>query len=700
MNDSNNESEPMSHRPPTEIERQKQAISALGDQFSYPLFNGRNAIESARKSGYKNSARAAREIVDNAYEAGARNVHVIFNRVGDSGRGKNQRRDAVSAVAYMDDGPGMIPQMARYALSWGGGTHFENPIGIGRFGFGLPNSSINQTRRVEVYTRTDVKAGWTKAVLDITEERLKQIPPSGLVQIDEPESNAQLPAFVQQHISKSNIIVGTGTIVVWDKPDRLSAKSAAKLRELMLDDFGVVYRYLIDGKRFQITVDGVAVEVVDPLFLTPHAKFYKPAESGGATCTFDRMLTVKQYRDDETGGQHLELLKSADAIRKAKQEASVNSSASVGTMQVRIARFPYGFVGKSVQEERDGVNKDADANKRLQFRKRRRGISFVRANREVDTVDAFPTTTSDRASGLGSWPVLQGYALHWGIEIRFSPNIDDSLGIGNDKQTVNPVEDFWRVLHESEVDRAAREEQRYQLEVRKTAEANAAEEEAKDPNRPNPATEAAAEADAMMGRPEPMPDTGTNAGSSEAAGEETSAVGGGDAGNQPSSEQSGTTEDAGTAVEGAQEGQQTNTDAAGEANNDQQPDDDLLPAEIPVADPKSITYGIEFFESEGGVFLVPEYDKNLRRVAKINTKHPFFRTFYSEILKMRNPKARQVVDLLLLALARGELMATGPAKDMYEYQRETQWSPFLKIGLKILNELQVGDPEEDEEDVD
>ena len=45
----------------------------------------------------------------------------------------------------------MVPTMARYALSWGGGTHFNDPTGIGRFGFGLPNSSINQTRRVEAY---------------------------------------------------------------------------------------------------------------------------------------------------------------------------------------------------------------------------------------------------------------------------------------------------------------------------------------------------------------------------------------------------------------------------------------------------------------------------------------------------------------------------------------------------------------------
>ena len=38
-------------RPPTEIERQEKVIAGLGDDYTYPLFNGRQAIESQRKSG-------------------------------------------------------------------------------------------------------------------------------------------------------------------------------------------------------------------------------------------------------------------------------------------------------------------------------------------------------------------------------------------------------------------------------------------------------------------------------------------------------------------------------------------------------------------------------------------------------------------------------------------------------------------------
>src|SRR5690348_5576327 len=169
---------PIPERMLTELQRQDDYIRELPENFEFPLFSGRQAVESQRKSGYKTTAHAAREIVDNAIEAGASNVWIALDRVSPSKRGKYERKDAVSAIAFIDDGPGMRPKMARFALSWGGGTHTRAPEFIAKFGFGLPNSSINQTRRVEVYTRTVEDKGWIRAVLDINE-----VPPYGLMQI-------------------------------------------------------------------------------------------------------------------------------------------------------------------------------------------------------------------------------------------------------------------------------------------------------------------------------------------------------------------------------------------------------------------------------------------------------------------------------------------------------------------------------------
>jgi hypothetical protein len=106
----------------TEIERQQHYLRQLPPDYEFPLFSGRQAVESQRRSGYKDTARAAREIVDNAFEAGAENVWIVFNRPKESERNRHMRRDSAPAIAFID-GPGMLPQLAHYALSWCGRTH-------------------------------------------------------------------------------------------------------------------------------------------------------------------------------------------------------------------------------------------------------------------------------------------------------------------------------------------------------------------------------------------------------------------------------------------------------------------------------------------------------------------------------------------------------------------------------------------------
>src|SRR5437660_11538499 len=92
----------------TEIERQEKYLAELRDDFSFPLFNVRHAVESQRRSGYRDTAAASREIVDNAIEAGATRIDVVFEA--------DPKTKSVSAIAFIDNGSGMLPQMIRYAL--------------------------------------------------------------------------------------------------------------------------------------------------------------------------------------------------------------------------------------------------------------------------------------------------------------------------------------------------------------------------------------------------------------------------------------------------------------------------------------------------------------------------------------------------------------------------------------------------------
>jgi hypothetical protein len=647
----------------SEVDRSRYYLAELPENYEFPVFNGKQAVESQRRSGYRTTARAAREIVDNALEAGAKNVWVVIDRLTEAGRKqKHQRANTVMAVAFIDDGPGMLPEMARYALTWGGGTHHKDPTGIGRFGFGLPNSSINQTKRVEVYTKTEDAETWSKVFLDI-----KNVSEFGKVNIDPPEEMAELPGFVTEYMGHQGIKLKSGTVVVWDRPDRLTYNQAENLKGHLHDDFGTTYRYLlprsavrdhkqilIDQGKFRIFIEDKAVDPVDPLFLTEGAKLFKTQEDGGARYTYDRPpLSVKYYLDPLTGAKKLQLLRSAEEIDVAINDQVVQA---VGTIRVKVARFPYGFVigdtkgfDKEAQETKDGVA-------RFEIRKARRGMSFIRAGREIDTEDVFPKSSHDKASGLGDWPLLQGYAYHWSVEVTFDPELDDVFGVGNDKQTIRPIDDFWRVMVQAEVDKALREEQKWQSEERRKPKP-----ELSDPALSTPAAEAAAAASRTLGRNRPLPPMRRD---------EANAV--------------------------LEEEIQRRADLSGESV-------DKVRKTIE-EEAKRKRYAIEFFESRGGVFYEPGYGNGLQRVARVNKLHPFFEVFYARLATL-DPVARNTVDLLLLALADAELAAGGQVegdegdelRHMYETQRESVWSPFLKTGLKKLEEMQSSQDSHSEE---
>jgi hypothetical protein len=200
-------------------------------------------IQATRDSGYKGTAAALAELIDNAYEAGATHVDIhIARSAGDQ-----------FTIAVNDNGRGMLPTVLRLALQFGGSTRFNSRKGTGRYGMGLPNSSLSSARRVDVYTWTRPGAVWW-SFLDIDEivaGRMRQVPKPQQIKPD------QIPAFKQSD---------TGTVIVWSKCDRLDYKSERKLASKLQHTLGRLFRYqLWSGKRLRI--NGEPVQPVDPLFL-------------------------------------------------------------------------------------------------------------------------------------------------------------------------------------------------------------------------------------------------------------------------------------------------------------------------------------------------------------------------------------------------------------------------------------------------
>jgi hypothetical protein len=178
------------------------------------------AVQAMRDNGYKNAAYAVAELMDNAIQAGASQVELLC---GERELNLEQRRRSrIHQIAVLDDGCGMDESVLRMALQFGNGTRLspQAQTGIGKFGMGLPNSSISQATRVEVWTWRDGpdSAIYTYLDLDqIKEQQITEVPPP------EPREIPELWRNIGGVFRKS------GTLVVWSNLDRVIWKTARSI---------------------------------------------------------------------------------------------------------------------------------------------------------------------------------------------------------------------------------------------------------------------------------------------------------------------------------------------------------------------------------------------------------------------------------------------------------------------------------------
>ena len=107
-------------------------------------------LEAFRDAGYRGLPGALSELIDNSLEAEASRVDIDLWMGG----------GAVDRVTVLDNGCGIAPANLTTALQFGGSTRFGSRTGFGRYGLGLPASSISQARRVDVYTWTRKALPW------------------------------------------------------------------------------------------------------------------------------------------------------------------------------------------------------------------------------------------------------------------------------------------------------------------------------------------------------------------------------------------------------------------------------------------------------------------------------------------------------------------------------------------------------------
>ena len=220
-------------------------------------------ILATRDSGYKGTESAVAELVDNALQAGARNVTINVAV-------HSENSDCPLQISVLDDGCGMDKRTLRQALRFGGTSRFNDRSGLGRYGMGLPNSSLSQARRVDVYSwQRPGRVLWTYLDVDeIARGKCNEIP--------EP-CPASFPVWADDIESAS------GTLVLWSKCDRLDHRRASTIARKLVQPLGQTFRYFLwDGMN--LLVNGVLIDPFDPLYLRsgvpgPSAQIYgKPIE--------------------------------------------------------------------------------------------------------------------------------------------------------------------------------------------------------------------------------------------------------------------------------------------------------------------------------------------------------------------------------------------------------------------------------------
>lgn len=361
--------------------------------FDFGLTVADAFVRSIRSLGYKHCGTALDELIDNSIEAGADSIHVVF--------GYTDSESKPTSLAVIDDGVGMVPDMIRAAVVWGG-THREaGRDGFGRFGYGLPSASVSQGRAFTVYSRTD--AGSYQAVtIDIDEISAGRYVRGGRVVVPKPRVR-RLPDWVAEYLAGQDepATAAVRTIIIWDKLDRLTWRTSRALERNLLQHFGVTYRKYLRTTR--LLVNGTAVEPIDPLFTTPGARFFDLDEDRAEA--FDPTKIV--VRDDD--GKPL------------------------GTVTLRWSYMSPTFFRRDKAKKATGKN----ANARFSVRKDHNGVVVCRLGRQVDVTARCPYTTfvnNDRSIG---------------IEIDFSPSLDHEFGVTTAKQQITISDRIWDILREN-----------------------------------------------------------------------------------------------------------------------------------------------------------------------------------------------------------------------------------------------------------
>lgn len=353
------------------------------------------AVEAMRSSAFRNTAQALAELIDNSIQAGLpvnQKTTVEVLAIDTLEQAAHRRSRRIKEIAVYDNASGMDAGTLRMALQFGNGTNLatENQQGIGKFGMGLPNSSISRCRHVDVWSWVDGKCLYS--YLDVDE-----IARGTLVEVPKPKES-KFPSHWKDLIRDE--VCDHGTLVVWSSFDRLRETRSQPLLKNAEAQVGRTYRshlnngtalirlaaFTQEGTSYNSTFDQDA-RPNDPIGLMVNTICPEPWDAEAPFVKFGDTVEITIHFQ---GKDHLVEI---DFSHCKPEPRKVGGHHKIG--------------------------KWALANQ---------GVSVVRAARELELNNTW-TNTYD--------PVERW----WGVEVRFSPALDELFGVTHDKQS---AKDFYR----------------------------------------------------------------------------------------------------------------------------------------------------------------------------------------------------------------------------------------------------------------
>ncbi|MGF1694787.1 ATP-binding protein [Vibrio lamellibrachiae] len=370
--------------------------------MSHNIIPASLAIKSMRDNGYKTAAHAIAELIDNSIQAKAKKVQLICI----DGYTVNTKRklQQLEEIAILDDGIGMSPKILQEALQFGGSSHRDDPNGIGKFGMGLPNASISQCRRVDVWSWKNGKTYKTFLDVDLIESKGQEFVP-------EPVEEALPERWLDASKAPQS---ESGTLIVWSKLDRVNWKTSKSIYTHSERLVGRMYRHFIQENKCEILfksyVEKVALAITldktfkanDPLYLLQNTSLKKlPSPYEGHS--FFKPMSNKP------------------------QEIEVD----LGEGKSSVVSITYSYVDKECHgsiRELDDINTEVGGTEWGKHCADNIGISIVRAKRELEL-----TKILTNGKPQERW---------WGVEVAFDPALDEFFGVTNNKQAAVNFEDI------------------------------------------------------------------------------------------------------------------------------------------------------------------------------------------------------------------------------------------------------------------